>query len=107
MESDAYLLKMAVLNKKNSYVIDEGSTKLDGIEKLRETFEDLYKTVDMLGDLVIKDAGILNTIADDFEKADNSVNATSKTGGAAGVWPTIIQNVAKTTAAVFATGEKT
>ena len=51
---------------------DKGDLVLDGINKLIEVQNELCKIVQDYGKLILKDAGILKTISDNFESLDNS-----------------------------------
>ena len=47
---------------------------LDGLTKLINLQNELYTVVKNYGNLILKDAGILQTISDNFSTLDNSVN---------------------------------
>ncbi len=47
---------------------------LDGLTKLINLQNELYTVVKNYGNLIVKDAGILQTISDNFSTLDNSLN---------------------------------
>lgn len=54
--------------------VDKGGLTLDGLNQLIKLKDDLNKIVLDYGKLIVKDAGILKTISDNFSSLDNSVN---------------------------------
>lgn len=54
--------------------VEQGDLILDGLNKLLNLQNELYTVVKNYGNLILKDAGILQTISDNFNTLDNSVN---------------------------------
>ena len=54
--------------------VEQGDLILDGLNKLINLQNELYTVVKNYGNLILKDAGILQTISDNFNTLDNSVN---------------------------------
>ena len=63
-----------LLSEKECKKPDHGSLLLNGVEKMDEMLKELNAVAVRLGSMIRKDAKILDTIAQDFKKLDQSAS---------------------------------